>query len=115
MPGTYGVIKGAGVFLVGAMERGHRDMEDFGYLFEQIILFATELNLGTCWIGLTVARGPLADRVSLKPEETYRPSHRWAILPAAAPCSIRLFGPPWAQQKESHGKICSLMAPGMLH
>ena len=70
MPGTYGTIKGAGYFLLGAMERGHRDMEDFGYLFEQIILFATELDLATCWIGLTFARGPLADKINLTPEET---------------------------------------------
>ena len=70
MPGTYGVIKGAGSFLVGAMDRGHRDMEDFGYLFEQIILFATELEIATCWIGLTFARGPLADKVNLQSQET---------------------------------------------
>lgn len=70
IPGTYGLIKGAGIFLVGAMERGHRDMEDFGYLFEQIILFATELDLATCWIGVTVARGPLEDKINLLPHET---------------------------------------------
>jgi hypothetical protein len=70
MPGTYGMIKGAGTFLVGAMERGHRDMEDFGYLFEQIILFATELDLATCWIGLTISRGLLADKINLTPQET---------------------------------------------
>jgi hypothetical protein len=70
MPGTYGMVKGAGTFLVGAIERGQRDMEDFGYLFEQIILFATELDLVTCWIGLTIARGPLADKIHLTPQET---------------------------------------------
>jgi len=70
MPGTYGMIKGAGIFLVGSMERGHRDMEDFGYLFEQIILFATELDLATCWIGVTVARGPLENKIHILPNET---------------------------------------------
>jgi len=84
MPGTYGVIKGAGVFLVGTMERGHRDMEDFGYLFEQIILFATELGLGTCWIGLTVARGPLAEKVNLQPQETMP-----AVSPLGYPAARR--------------------------
>lgn len=24
---------------------------EFGYLFEEIILFATDLDLGTCWVG----------------------------------------------------------------
>ena len=70
MPGTYGVIKGAGVFLVGAVKRGRRDMEDFGFLFEKIVLYATELGLGTCWIGLTFARMPLAERIHLEPDET---------------------------------------------
>ena len=59
-------------------------MEDFGYLFEQIILFATELDLGTCWIGLTVARGPLADKVNLQPRETIP-----AVSPLGYPASRR--------------------------
>lgn len=70
MAGTYGMIKGAGAFLVGAVKRGPGDMEDFGYLFEKIILCATDLNLATCWIGLTVARGPMATRIDLLPDET---------------------------------------------
>ncbi|MDJ0667048.1 MAG: nitroreductase family protein [Desulfobacterales bacterium] len=70
MPGTYGTIKGAGTFLVGAMKRGPGDMEDFGYLFEQLILLATDLDLATCWIGVTVARGPLQDKIRLQPQET---------------------------------------------
>lgn len=70
MPGTYGMIKGAGTFLVGAVKRGYRDMEDFGYLFEQIILYATRLDLSTCWIGLTVDRGPLSEQIGLRPDET---------------------------------------------
>ncbi len=70
MTGTYGMIRGAGTFLVGAVKRGPGDMEDFGYLFETIILGATDLDLATCWIGLTIARGPLADELRLSPEET---------------------------------------------
>lgn len=84
MPGTYGVIKGAGTFLVGAMKRGRRDMEDFGYLFEKIILFAVELNLATCWIGLTFARGPLAERINLKPDESIP-----AVSPLGYPAKTR--------------------------
>ncbi|MGD8242992.1 MAG: nitroreductase family protein [Desulfobacterales bacterium] len=70
MPGTYGTVKGAGTFLVGAIQRGPGDMEDFGYLFEQLVLLATDLDLGTCWIGVTVARGPLQDKIRLQPRET---------------------------------------------
>ncbi|MDJ0875429.1 MAG: nitroreductase family protein [Desulfobacterales bacterium] len=70
MTGTYGMIRGAGTFLVGAVRRGPGDMEDFGYLFEKIILSATDLDLATCWIGLTIARGPLADKLGLASDET---------------------------------------------
>lgn len=70
MTGTYGMIRGAGAFIVGAVKRGPGDMEDFGYLFEKIVLCATDLDLATCWIGLTVARGPLADKIDLLPDET---------------------------------------------
>ena len=51
VPGTYGVIKGANRFIVGAVQEGENDLEDYGYLFEKIILFATGLGLGTCWMG----------------------------------------------------------------
>lgn len=69
VPGTYGVIKGAGIFLVGAVEKGCRDMEDFGYTFEQVILKATDLGLATCWMGLTFSREVFAEKISLASNE----------------------------------------------
>ena len=54
--GTYGFIKGATGFLVGAVRRAPRDAEDYGYLVEQAILHATGLGLGTCWLGGTFTR-----------------------------------------------------------
>jgi hypothetical protein len=74
--GTYGVIKGARDYIVGVVQQSERDMEDFGYLFEMIILIATDLGLGTCWMGGTFNRSGFADRVELKPDE---------ILPAVSP------------------------------
>jgi len=67
--GSYGLIKGAGILLVGAARPGRGEMEDFGYLFEKIILFATDLDIGTCWIGLTFKRGPLAEKIGLSADE----------------------------------------------
>ncbi len=61
--GTYGFIKGATGFLVGAVERAPRDLEDYGYLTEQAVLFATELGLGTCWLGGTFTKGTFAARL----------------------------------------------------
>jgi Putative TM nitroreductase len=61
--GTYGFIKGATGFLVGAVRRAARDHEDYGYLVEQGVLFATGLGLGTCWLGGTFTKGSFADRM----------------------------------------------------
>ena len=60
--GTYGFIKGATGFVVGAVRRAPRDLEDYGYLLEQIVLFATDLGLGTCWLGGTFTRGSFVRR-----------------------------------------------------
>jgi nitroreductase len=61
--GTYGFIKGATGFLVGAVRRGPHDAEDYGYLVEQAILQATGLGLGTCWLGGTFSKGRFAARL----------------------------------------------------
>ncbi len=61
--GTYGFIKGATGFLVGAVRRGPRDLEDYGYLVEQTILQATGLGLGTCWLGGSFTKGSFAERL----------------------------------------------------
>ena len=60
--GTYGFIKGATGFIVGAVARAPKDHEDYGYLLEQIILFATGLGLGTCWLGGTFTRSTFVRR-----------------------------------------------------
>lgn len=49
--GTYGFIKNASAFITGAVKPGEKNLEDYGYMLEKIILFATHLNLGTCWMG----------------------------------------------------------------
>ncbi len=60
--GTYGFIKGARGFLVGAVRKGSRDLEDYGYLLEGLVLRATELGLGTCWLGGTFTRSTFTSR-----------------------------------------------------
>ena len=66
---TYGFIRGATGFVLGAVGVGERDMEDFGYAAEQIVLLATGLGLGTCWLGGTFRRSRFADRLGLRPGE----------------------------------------------
>jgi len=38
-------------FLVGAVAASDTALEGYGYLMEQLVLRATELGLGTCWMG----------------------------------------------------------------
>ena len=60
--GTYGFIKGATGFIAGAVGRAPKDLEDYGYLLEQVILYATGLGLGTCWLGGTFTRSTFVRR-----------------------------------------------------
>jgi nitroreductase len=68
--GTYGVIKDATAFLAGATHEQDHSLEDFGFLMERLILQATDLGLGTCWLGGTFTRSSFAARLSLQPGET---------------------------------------------
>lgn len=68
--GTYGQIKGNTGFIVGLTEERDHYLEDFGYLMEQIILFATGIDLGTCWVGGGFTRSSIGDRVARGGEET---------------------------------------------
>jgi hypothetical protein len=61
--GTYGFIKGATGFMVGAVKPGPRDMEDYGYLLEQAVLVATDLGLGTCWLGGSFTKSSFARKI----------------------------------------------------
>lgn len=48
--GTYGFIKGTRQFLVGCFTPADYALENYAYLFELIVLKATEMGLGTCWL-----------------------------------------------------------------
>lgn len=74
--GTYGVIKNARLFLVGTIKNGHLALEDYGYCKEKIILQATALGLGTCWLGGTFQSSNFARAVDLQKDE---------LLPTVAP------------------------------
>jgi hypothetical protein len=67
--GTYGTIRGATAFILGAAEPGGMYLEDFGYAMERLILDATNLGLGTCWLGGFFTRGSFARRIGAAPGE----------------------------------------------
>jgi nitroreductase len=68
--GTYGFIKGARGFIIGAAKPGRNNLEDYGYLMEQAVLLATDLGLGTCWLGGTFKKSNFARKISLDEDET---------------------------------------------
>lgn len=63
--GTYGFIRGATAFMAGAVRSSPNDMEDYGYVMEEAVLCATEMGLGTCWLGGTFTKSSFARRVGL--------------------------------------------------
>ncbi len=67
--GTYGFIKGARAFLVGVLDKSENDALEFGYLFEKLILFATDLGLDSCWLGGTFKKSDFEKSLSLKESE----------------------------------------------
>ena len=74
--GTYGIIKGAPSFIAAAVEKGNMNMKALGYAFEKLILFATSMGLGTCWLGGTFKKGEFSKAIGLKDNE---------ILPIVSP------------------------------
>ncbi|MCX5850104.1 MAG: nitroreductase family protein [Deltaproteobacteria bacterium] len=73
---TYGMIKNPMGFFIGTVEKAPHNLEDFGYLMEKNILMATDLGLGTCWMGGTFSTSRFAQKIALKNNE---------ILPAVTP------------------------------
>ncbi|MFX0145559.1 MAG: nitroreductase family protein [Candidatus Hodarchaeota archaeon] len=74
--GTYGFIKGAQDFIVGAVKKSQFCREHYGYLMETIILTATDLGLGTCWLGGFFNRSLFSSKINRTSDE---------IIPAITP------------------------------
>jgi nitroreductase len=68
--GTYGIISGANYFLVGIMKNiDKNETLEFGKKFERLILKATDLDLGTCWLVGTFNRNDFAKHIELEDGE----------------------------------------------
>lgn len=80
--GTYGIITGAKYFIAGTIEKNNEKsycLVDFGYVFEKIILFITDLGLGTCWLGGTFNKKGFSKKILLKKDE---------VMPGISPVGI---------------------------
>lgn len=67
--GTYGMISGASSFIAGVANKGEDNALEFGYWFEKVVLFATDLGLGTCWLGGTFNRSDFSQKANLRDNE----------------------------------------------
>ncbi len=71
--GTYGFIKNPTGYIIGAVQReakaGGKALEDFGYLMERAVLVATDLGLGTCWLGGSFTRSSFAKKLGQQADE----------------------------------------------
>jgi nitroreductase len=76
---TYGFIKDAPAFMIGAVKHAAHSMEDYGYLMETAILGTTDFGLGTCWLGGTFSHSSFSEKIGLQADET---------LPAVSPVGI---------------------------
>lgn len=78
--GTYGIVSGANSFIVGILDKDEKDSLEFGYLFEKIVLFATDLGLGTCWLGGTFNKSNFEKNLNLEENE---------FIPIVSPVGMR--------------------------
>jgi nitroreductase len=67
--GTYGFIKGATGFIVGAVKNNPHSLEDYGYQMEHAILAATRMGLGTCWLGGSFTQSSFARKIDKQSDE----------------------------------------------
>jgi len=103
---TYGFIKNAPAFIMGAVSPSVGDMEDYGYLMEMAVLCATGLGLGTCWLGGTFSHSSFAAKVGLQPGETLP-----AVVPTGAISPHRY--PPADLIRRAAGSDSRLEAPAL--
>lgn len=67
--GTYGTISGAKYFIIGIVKKTYKNYIEFGYNFEKIVLYATQLGLGTCWMGGTFNRKDFESGLQINKDE----------------------------------------------
>ena len=68
--GTYGFVSGATAFVVGAVLNQDQSLEDYGHALERVVLGATEMGLGTCWLGGTFNKSRFAEAIEVLPAES---------------------------------------------
>jgi len=68
--GTYGFIKDPSAFLIGIVIDQPGALVDLGYNMEHLILKATDLEIGSCWLGASFTKSRFAQLLDLEPGES---------------------------------------------
>ena len=69
--GTYGTIKGAKDYLAITVKGEPYAMEAAGYQFENLILYATEMGLGTVWLAATFSRKDFEKAMEISSDDLF--------------------------------------------
>ena len=84
--GTYGTIKGAKDFLAITVKNEAFAMEAVGYQFENLILYATDMGLGTVWLAATFSRKDFENIMKISNDDLFP-----CICPIGYPAEKRSF------------------------
>jgi nitroreductase len=74
--GTYGFIKNPQGYIFGSSSLGTRSLFDYAYVLENIVLYLTEVGIGTCWLGGRFKKQEAMSKLDLSGNE---------IIPAIIP------------------------------
>ncbi len=69
--GSYGMIKGAKLYIGIAVKKEPFAYENLGFVFEKLVLFVTSLGLGTCWFGGNLKGSSFEKAMNLQEEELF--------------------------------------------
>lgn len=69
--GTYGTIRGAKDFLAITVKDQPYAMEAVGYQFENLVLYATDMGLGTVWLAGTFNRKDFKNVIEISDEDLF--------------------------------------------
>ena len=69
--GTYGIIKGAELYVGAKIHDEEYAPEALGHDFEQLVLYLADKGLGTCWLGGTFNKGAFAKAMEVKDDELF--------------------------------------------
>lgn len=69
--GTYGTIKGAKDFLAITVKDQPYAMEAIGYQFENLVLYATDIGIGTVWLAGTFKRKDFINAIEIGEDDLF--------------------------------------------